>query len=97
MTKGHDMALIESDLAIIEATLAGPLGDSEGRVLSTELRRLLPGLLCLNCDASDVLEDAWRSYPAFDVHLVDATNHCTTMTHDPSDASGILLARKIAA
>lgn len=91
------MALIEADLAIIDATLAGPLGDGEARALAAELRRLVPGLLCLNCDAGDVLEDAWKSYPAFDLHLVDASNHCTAMTGDPVHANGILLARKGAA
>lgn len=91
------MALIESDLAIIDATLAGPLGESGGRAMTNELKRLLPELVCLNCDASDVLEDAWRSYPAFDLHLVDASNHCTAMTSDPTLANGILLARKVTA
>jgi hypothetical protein len=88
------MALIDTDLAIIEATLAGPLGGSEGRTLAAELRRQLPGLLCLNCDASDVLEESWRSYDAFDIHLVDASNHCAATTSDPALANGILLARK---
>ncbi|AJP72709.1 hypothetical protein [Sphingomonas hengshuiensis] len=91
------MALIEADLAIIDATLAGPLGSIEARALTGELRRLLPGLFCMACDAGDVLEDAWRSYPAFDLHLVDTSDHCTTMTSDPMRANGILLARKAAA
>jgi hypothetical protein len=61
------------------------------------LRAALPDLVVLRCDASDVLEDPYRSYPAFDLHLVDTRNHCTVMTVDPSAATGLLIAAKAVA
>jgi hypothetical protein len=54
----------------------------------------LPGLVVLSCDAADILEDPWRSYPAIDLHFVDTRNHCTEMTRDPAVATGLLLATR---
>ena len=54
-------------------------------------------MVCMQCDASDVLEDPWRSYADIDLHLIDASSHCTVMTTDPQRASGVLLARRVPA
>jgi hypothetical protein len=76
------------------------------RVLSTlnvdvqafaELRRRFPHLSWTRCDASDVTEAPFRSYPAFDVHLLDSADHCSQITCDPARATGIVLARRSAA
>lgn len=90
------MTLIAEELAAI----AQVLGNTSPEMLTpviAELRRRIPGLLCLRCDASDVLEDPYRSFADFDLHLVNTTNHCTEMTSDPLSATGILVAAKVAA
>lgn len=91
------MSLTEQDLAEIDTVLSAQLGSGDMGPLIAELRRRLPGLVCMQCDASDVLEDPWRSYADIDLHLVDASSHCTVMTTDPLRASGVLLASKVAA
>jgi hypothetical protein len=63
----------------------------------TALRAALPGMVLLRCDASDVLEDPFRSYATLDLHLVDTRDHCTVMTPDPAAATGLLLAAKAVA
>ena len=37
-------------------------------------------------------ETPFRSYPRFEIHLVDRTDHCVQITADPLRASGIVLA-----
>lgn len=91
------MALTEQDLVAIDATFAQAPGDGDLGRLIGELRHRFPDLRWLRCDASDVLEEPWRSYAGVDLHLVDASSHCATMTNDPECASGILLAAKVAA
>ena len=91
------MSLIEQDLAEIDAVLlASPDGGSMTTIIA-EIRRRLPGMVCMQCDASDVLEDPWRSYADIDLHLIDASSHCTLMPTDPQRASGVLLARRVPA
>lgn len=90
------MSLITEELAAIERVLGAADSEIVDSVIA-ELRRRLPGLLCLRCDAADVLEEPYRSFPNFDLHLVDASNHCTEMTNDPLRATGILVAAKVAA
>jgi hypothetical protein len=48
------------------------------------------------CDASDVAETPFRAYPGFDVHLLDAADHCVQITTDPARATGIVLAKRSA-
>lgn len=91
------MSLIEQDLATIDSVLSAPPDEGDPGALLAELRRRLPGLVCMGCDASDVLEEPYRSYARVDLHLVDTRNHCTEMTLDPQRASGILLALRVTA
>lgn len=87
------MGLNESDLAAIDSLLAA-CGPTAVRSIADDLRARLPGFIVLSCDAADVLEDPWRSYPAFDLHFVDTRNHCTEMTPNPATATGLLLAAR---
>lgn len=87
------MGLNENDLAAIDSVLA-TCGPAAVRNVVGDLRARLPGFVILSCDAADVLEDPWRSYPAIDVHFVDTRNHCTEMTRDPAVATGLLLAAR---
>lgn len=75
---------------------ADPPGDALAAVIA-EMRARIPGLVCMQCDAADVLEDPWRAYAAFDVHLVDGASHCPQLTDDPDKAGGLLFARKVLA
>jgi len=61
-----------------------------------ELRRRFPHLSWTRCDASDVTGTPFRSYSAFDVHLLDSADHCSQITSDPARATGIVLARRSA-
>jgi hypothetical protein len=87
------MGLNENDLAAIDSVLAA-CGPAAVRGVVGDLRARLPGFVILSCDAADVLEDPWRSYPAIDLHFVDTRNHCTEMTRDPAAATGVLLATR---
>ena len=91
------MSLGETELARIDALLEaiGPTADSA--MLDHALKRLLPDLQCSHCDASDVLEDPFRSAAMADLHLLDTRNHCVTVTTDPAAANGVLIARKVPA
>jgi hypothetical protein len=85
------MALPENELSDIEQILAAPgaAGDAFG-----EVRRRFPHLVLTRCDASDVTEAPFRAYPAFDLHLLDASDHCARVTDDPARATGLILARR---
>lgn len=85
------MPLVENELNEIDRVLAAP--DATGAAFS-ELRRRFPHLALTRCDASDVSEEPFRSYPAFDLHLLDASDHCAQVTPDPARATGLILARR---
>lgn len=85
------MAVSDTDLSEIEKVLTAE--DLAGPVFA-ELRMRLPKLSWTQCDASDVTEDPFRSFAAFDIHLIDTSDHCVTLTMDPSRASGVILAKK---
>lgn len=88
------MALAAIELAEIEQVLAS--SDAAPRTY-IELRQRFPHLAWVRCDASDVTETPYRSFGAFDLHLLDSADHCTQITDDPARATGIVLARRAAA
>ena len=88
------MALSVDELSEIERVLAAPGTDAQVLV---EVRRRFPHLSWTRCDASDVVEPPFRSHPRFDVHLLDGADHCAQLTADPARATGIVLAKRIAA
>ena len=87
------MAFGAEELREIDRVLSEPGVDAR---VFTELRRRFPHLSWTKCDASDVTETPFRSYPRFEIHLVDRSDHCVQITADPLRASGIVLAdRKV--
>ena len=86
------MALSDSDLAAIEKVLTA---EDAGPVFA-ELRKRFPALSWTQCDASDVTEAPFRTYPGYDVHLLDTADHCAHITSDPGAATGVILARRSA-
>jgi len=88
------MAVNAEELKELDRMLLTP--DVETQAFA-ELRRRFPHLSWTRCDASDVTEAPFRSYPAFDVHLLDSADHCSQITSDLSRATGIVLARRSAA
>lgn len=85
------MALSADELSEIDTLLSSPEAASQA---FTELRRRFPHLSLTRCDASDVVESPFRAYPVFDVHLLDAKDHCVQITTDPARATGIILAKR---
>lgn len=91
------MALSENDLARIDA-LVQALGDAaRPEALGIALQRLVPGVALRQCDASDVLEEPYRSAGGCDLHLLDVSSHCIRVTGDPAEASGLLVAGRTVA
>lgn len=85
------MALTSQDLAEIDGVLSEP--DADARVLA-DLRQRFPALSLTRCDACDVdTEEPFRTYPRFDLYLVDGPAHCWQLTSDPEHATGLLLAQ----
>ncbi|GAB4358777.1 MAG: hypothetical protein Kow0026_19920 [Oricola sp.] len=85
------MAVRDEDMAEIETVLA-ECDSGSGAVAA--MRARLPHLSCTRCDASDVDEEPFRSFGRFDVHLLDARDHCVRITGDPQQATGIVLATR---
>jgi len=85
------MALGIDDLTAIGELLAAPVVDG---AVFTELRKRFPHLSWTRCDASDVLEEPFRSYGLIDLHLLDSADHCVRIVTDPAQATGIILASR---
>ena len=85
------MALSADDLTRIEALLGAAEADAQTLVA---LRRQFPGLSLTRCDASDVIEEPFRSFAAYDLHLMDVSDHCPVVVSDPAAASGLILAAR---
>ncbi|MFB6452251.1 hypothetical protein [Bradyrhizobium tunisiense] len=85
------MALEENELVELEQLITA----AEGRASPlTELRRRFPHLALVRCDASDVTEPPFRSFPHYDLHLIDRSEHCVQITADRLLAIGIVLAAR---
>lgn len=85
------MALDENELIELEQGITAAEG---GASPFAELRRRFPHLALVRCDASDVSEPPFRSFPHFDLHLLDRSDHCVQITADPLLAIGIVLAAR---
>jgi hypothetical protein len=85
------MALGTDELTVIEGVLSAQNAEANPLVV---LRKRFPHLSWTRCDASDVTETPFRTYPRFDLHLVDNADHCVKITDDPARATGIVLAAK---
>jgi hypothetical protein len=85
------MAISESELSEIESVLA----ESEAAALPfAALRLKYPHLTWSRCDASDVEEEPFRTFPAFDLHLLDNVDHCALITRDLARTTGLVVAAR---
>ena len=85
------MAIKAEELLEIETLVAQAPADASPYAA---LRQKFPHLAWSRCDASDVLEEPFRSFSAYDLHLLDVTNHCPTVVTDPEAAMGFILAAR---
>jgi Family of unknown function (DUF6129) len=85
------MALGVDDLTVIDELLSATPADGEA---FAALRQRFPHLSWTRCDASDVVEEPFRTYGRFDLHLLDSADHCVRITSDPTQATGVILARR---
>ena len=85
------MALQPDELNEIDGVLSAPDADVDA---FTQLRSRFPQLSWTRCDASDLTETPFRSYPRHDLHLVDRSEHCVAITADPARATGLVLAAR---
>jgi hypothetical protein len=83
------MAINQQELQEIETLLTG--AEAGGSALAA-LRLKFPHLKWSRCDASDVLEEPYRSFNAYDLHLMDVRDHCPVVVTDPEAAGGAILA-----
>lgn len=88
------MTLDADAIARIDALLSAlaQAGAADPALLDAGLARLLPDVARRHCDASDVLEDPFRTAAGADLHLLDTRGHCIRVTADPGEAGGLLLA-----
>ena len=84
------MALTTENLTEISELLTA---DTDGTAFMA-LRQKFPDLAWTRCDASDVFEEPYQSHGDYDLHLIDARDHCVQITGDPEQATGILLAKR---
>jgi hypothetical protein len=87
------MPITSDDWKEIELVLSD---DAAGSSAVAELRKKFPRLSWTRCDASDVGETPYRSLPRFDVHLIDAADHCVRITTVPEEATGLIVADRTA-
>ena len=83
------MALGAEDWNEIDLALSG---EAAGASLVARLRQRFPRLSWTLCAASDVTETPYRSYPSFDIHLLDTADHCVRITTDADKATGLVVA-----
>lgn len=88
------MPLQPVEIERIDALLAQLARDVPPEWLDQALRRLVPGLVCRHCDASDVLEEPFRALAEMDLHLLDTAGHCIRVTDDPAQATAVLIAAR---
>jgi hypothetical protein len=89
LEQGFMMAVSIEELTEIDKLLAA---EGSAPLPLSELRSRFPHLTWTKCDASDVIEPPYRSYPHYDVHLLDGADHCVQVTMEPARATGIVLA-----
>jgi len=90
------MAIDHLEIARLDALLAAVGAGVDISALDGALARLLPDVGRRHCDASDVLEDPFRSHASADFHLLDTSAHCIRVTQDPLEATALLIAAKTA-
>lgn len=85
------MTIKAEDLQAIETLVAAAKRESSPYAM---LREKFPHLSWSRCDASDVLEEPFRSFDGYDLHLLDVSDHCPTVVRDIDAATGFILATR---
>jgi hypothetical protein len=85
------MALSAEELTEIDRVLSGLSADAP---VIAEMKRRFPKLSWTRCDASDVIEAPYKSNTLYDIHLLNSSDHCSQITSDPEQATGIILAKR---
>ncbi|MGO8780520.1 MAG: hypothetical protein ACLQKK_16670 [Rhodomicrobium sp.] len=89
------MGLSPADIDEIGALLGAP--EAAASTLA-EVRARFPKLSLTRVDASDLgMETPFRQYARFDLHLVNGSNHCWSLTDNPELATGLVVAARPAA
>ncbi len=84
------MSLTAEDLTEIDALL-GAQETAAGAFAG--LRARFPKLSLTRADASDLgMEAPFRHYLGFDLYLVDGSSHCWSITDNPEQATGLVIA-----
>lgn len=84
------MSFTATELSQLDSLLAASDG---GPQLAAQFRALLPGRSITCCEVSDMgADEPFRRFDAVDLHLVDGRDHCWRLTHDPTCATGVVLA-----
>ena len=81
------MAIKAEELQDIETMLT----DADASIFAT-LRQKYPHLAWSRCDASDVLEEPYRSFKAFDMHLSTSAIIVRSSSRTRSTPRGMILA-----
>jgi len=85
------MALRAEDVTAIGAIL-----QASGKGAAPALRQTFPTLSVTQCDAGDMTEDAFATYPEVELYFINTADHCVVITNEPSQATGLILAWKAA-
>jgi len=85
------MALSVEELTEVEQVLLALAADAP---VIAEMRGRYPKLSWTRCDASDVVEAPYKSTTVYDIHLLNSSDHCSQITSDPAQATGIILAKR---
>jgi hypothetical protein len=85
------MTIKTEELQEIETLVAAAKADASPYAA---LRQKFPHLAWSRCDSSDVLEAPFRSFEAYDLHLLDVSDHCPTVVVDMDAATGFILATR---
>lgn len=84
------MALSAEELTWLDDVLNA--ADAEAVALA-QIRQRLQGVSLTRCDPYDVRDEIpFRSYPRFELHLIDGRSHCWQLTGDPACATGLVIA-----
>lgn len=73
-------------------------GQEIGEPLIAELRKRYPDYHFTWCFDDDIGATArpWAQRPAFNLYLVNSSDHCSRLSNDPESASGVVLAEVVA-
>jgi hypothetical protein len=86
------MPFTTEELSTLESLLTSSDG---GLQMVAAYRSQFPGRSLTRCDASDMSNEVpFKQFTAIDLYLVDGRDHCWHITHDPQQATGVVVAKR---